>query len=109
MNQLITSILPYVVPSVLIVAGYFCHLAINYIPAQQRTYLKQWADMVVAMVEQQYAGKSDEEKKQIAMDALKGFFKAFNLPCPPDAILSAAIEAAVKFLDINPLQGGKAA
>jgi LL-H family phage holin len=109
MNQLITALIPYVVPSILIVAGYLCHLAINYIPAQQRAYLDKWANMVVAMVEQQFAGKSDEEKKQLAMDELKAFFKAFNLPCPPDAILSTAIEAAVKFLSHTTLQGGKSA
>lgn len=98
MNQFLTDLIPYIVPTALIVAGYLCHLAISHIPSQQRAYLDKWANIVVAMVEQQYAGKSNEEKKQIAMDALKEFFKAFNLPCPPDAILSAVIEAAVKAL-----------
>lgn len=107
MNQLITVLIPYVVPAVLILAGYTIHHFAQYIPAQQRAYLDQWAKMAVAFVEQNYAGKSDEEKKQIAMDTIKAFFKAFNLPCPPDAILSTAIEAAVKFLDnATPLQGG---
>jgi LL-H family phage holin len=108
MNVVITAITPYIVPTVLIVVGYFGHRVVSYIPAQQRTYLDKWASMVVAFVEQNYASKSDEEKKQIAMDELKAFFKAFNLPAPPDAILSTAIEAAVKFLDAT-LQGGKSA
>jgi LL-H family phage holin len=108
MNALVTTLIPYVVPVILIILGYFGHRVISYIPAEQRAYLEQWAKMAVAYVEQNYAGKSDEEKKQIAMDAIKAFFKAFKLPCPPDAILSTAIESAVKFLDAT-LQGGKTA
>jgi LL-H family phage holin len=108
MNALVNALIPYVVPTVLVILVYVWHLIILYIPAQQRAYLDKWASIVVAFVEQNYEGKSDEEKKQIAMDELKAFFKAFNLPCPPDAILSTAIEAAVKFLDTT-LQGGKRA
>lgn len=107
MNQLITAIAPYIVPAVIILAGYFYHLVAVHVPAQQRAYIESFAKTAVAMVEQQFAGKSDEEKKQLAMDAVKGFFKAFNLPCPPDEVLSAFIEAAVKALD-STLQGGKA-
>jgi|SRR5579872_192607 len=110
MNQLITALIPYVVPVVLIVVGYFGHRVISYIPAQQRAYVEQWAKIAVAFVEQNYAGKSDEEKKQLAMDAIKGFFKAFNLPLPSDDILSAFIEAAVnalpKAIPASTLQGG---
>lgn len=108
MNALVTTLIPYVVPAVLIIVGYFGHRALSYIPAQQRAYIEQWAKIAVAMVEQNYAGKSDEEKKQLAMDAIKGFFKAFNLPLPPDDILSAFIEAAVQALS-STLQGGKPA
>jgi len=108
MNVLINALSPYIVPAIIVFVGYFAHRAISYIPAQQRAYAKQWADIVVAMVEQQFAGRSAEEKKQIAMDAIKGFFTAFNLPCPPDAILSALIEAAVNALP-STLQGGKTA
>jgi len=101
MNPLVSALTPYVVPAVLIVLGYFGHRVISFIPAQQRAYAKQWADVVVAMVEQKFANQSDEQKKQLALDALKDFFEAFHLPCPPDAILSALIEAAVLTL-----QGG---
>lgn len=77
---------------------YIYHIAAQHIPAQQRAYIEKWAYAAVAMVEQQFAGKTDEEKKALAMDKLKDFFKAFNLPVPPDDILSAFIEAAVNAL-----------
>lgn len=109
MNQLLTAITPYIVPTIIILAGYFYHLIAVHIPAQQRAYIEAFTKSAVLMVEQQFAGKSNEEKKQIAMDAVKGFFKTFNLPCPPNDILSAFIEAAVKALETSTLQGGKAA
>lgn len=99
MNQLLTAITPYIVPTIIILAGYTYHLVAVHIPAQQRAYIEAFTKSAVLMVEQQFSGKSDEEKKQLAMDAVKGFFKAFNLPCPPDDVLSAFIEAAVKALD----------
>lgn len=77
---------------------YIYHQVSARIPAEKRKYVEQWAAIAVAMVEQQYAGKTNEEKKQIAMGELIGFFKAFNLPVPPDDVLSAFIEAAVNAL-----------
>jgi len=77
---------------------YVYHIAAQHIPAQQRAYIEQWAAVAVSMVEQQYVGKSDGEKKALAMAEVKGFFKAFNLPLPPDDILSSFIEAAVNAL-----------
>jgi LL-H family phage holin len=100
MNTII-ALIPYAVPSALIVIAYYWHRIVAYIPAQQRQYILQFAHTAVMMVEQQFAGKTNEEKKQIAMDAVKGFFVAFNLPVPPDAILSAFIEAAVKALNAS--------
>jgi hypothetical protein len=58
------------------------------------------------VIEQQYAGKSNEEKKVLAMDEVKSFFKAFNLPVPPDDILSSFIEAAVNALPPTTSLGG---
>jgi hypothetical protein len=77
---------------------YIYHIVAQHTPAQQRAYIEKWAAAAVAMAEQQFAGKTNEERKAIAMDALKGFFKAFSLPVPPDDILSAFIEAAVNAL-----------
>jgi hypothetical protein len=77
---------------------YIYHVLAQHIPAERRKYIEQWAAVAVTMVEQQYAGKSNEEKKQIAMGELIDFFKAFNLPVPPADILSSFIEAAVNAL-----------
>jgi uncharacterized phage protein gp47/JayE len=77
---------------------YIYHIAAQHIPAQQRAYIEKWAAVAVATAEQQYAGKSNEEKKAIAMDEVKAFFKAFNLPLPSDDILGSFIEAAVNAL-----------
>lgn len=97
-TAIIVALIPYVVPSVLIVIGYLYHLLAQLLPAQQRAYIERWAAVAVAMVEQQFAGKSNEEKKALAMNEVKAFFRAFNLPVPPDDILSAFIEAAVNAL-----------
>lgn len=104
MNAVLTALIPYLVPIIVIIVGYFYHLVYVHIPAQQRAYIEAWAKIAVAMVEQKFANQTDEQKKQFAVDALKDFFLAFHLPCPPDAILSAFIDAAVNAL----LQGGKA-
>jgi len=109
MNALVTSIAPYVVPTVLIIIGYFWHLFSVHIPGQQRAYITVFAEKAVAMVEQKFAGQTDEQKKAFAMEAVKGFFKAFNLPLPSDAVISAFIEAAVQALPKSTLQGGKSA
>lgn len=77
---------------------YIYHILAQHIPAERRKYIEQWAAVAVATVEQQYIGKSNEEKKIIAMDEVKAFFNAFNLPLPSDDILSAFIEAAVNVL-----------
>lgn len=105
-TAIIVALIPYVVPTVFIVLGYFWHKAVTYIPAQQRAYLDKWAIMAVAYIEQKFAGKTNEEKKALAMNKIKSFFNAFKLPCPPDDILSAAIEAAVNALPKSTLQGG---
>ena len=105
-TQIIIALIPYIVTTVLIVLGYIYHIVAVHIPGQQRAYLEQWAKMAAAYVEQKAAGKSDEEKKALAMSKIKSFFNAFKLPCPPDDILSAAIESAVKFLPKSTLQGG---
>jgi hypothetical protein len=74
-------------------------MIVNHIPAQQRMYIETFAETAVAMVAQQFAGKTNEEKKAIAMTEIKGFFKAFNLPIPPDDVISAFIESAVNALN----------
>lgn len=77
---------------------YIYHIVAQHIPAQQRAYIEKWSSAVVSMVEQQYAGKSNNDKKVIAMSELKDIFQAFKLPVPPDNILSSFIEAAVNAL-----------
>jgi LL-H family phage holin len=77
---------------------YIYHLVAVHIPAEKRKYAERFAANAVAFVEQKYAGDTSEEKKAIAMNAIKGFFKDFNLPAPDDATLSKLIEAAVNAL-----------
>ncbi|HEX9502862.1 MAG TPA: phage holin, LLH family [Patescibacteria group bacterium] len=98
MNVLIASLAQYAVPLVVLIIGYICHIVVVHIPAQQRAYITQWADVAVLKAEQFGAGKTSAEKKQLAMDTLSGFFKAFNLPLPSSDILSSFIEAAVNQL-----------
>jgi hypothetical protein len=105
-TALIIALIPYTLPELIVILVYTYHLVAVHIPGQQRAYLEQWAKMAAAYVEQKAAGKSDEEKKALAMSKIKSFFNAFKLPCPPDDVLSAAIEAAVKFLPKSTLQGG---
>jgi hypothetical protein len=77
---------------------YIYHIVAQRVPAQQRAYIEKWATAAVAMVEQQYSGKSNSDKKLIAMHSIKDFFRAFKLPVPPDDVLSSFIEAAVNAL-----------
>lgn len=107
MNALIVQIMPQIAIIVVAIVGYICHIVFVHIPAQQRAYIEPWARIVSLKAEQFGAGKTNAEKKQMAMDDLVVFFKKFNLPAPPLDILSAAIEAAVNLLpDTNaPLQG----
>ncbi len=98
-TAIIVALIPYLVPEIIVVLVYVYHIVAVHIPAQQRTYVERWATVAVAYVEQKSAGISDEEKKQLAMVKIKGFFKAFNLPIPPDDVLSSFIEAAVQALD----------
>lgn len=98
MTQLFIAIIPYLAPLIIIIVGYFYHIIIVHLPAQQRAYVTQWADTVVAFVEQQFPGSSNAEKKEHAMVMLRLFFKTFKLPIPDDTVLSAFIEAAVNAL-----------
>ncbi len=99
MNALIVQLAPQIAIIVVAILGYICHIVIVHIPAQQRTYIEGWAKVAVAEAEQFGANKTDAEKKQMAMDTITGFFKAFNLPLPPSDVLSSFIEAAVNALD----------
>jgi hypothetical protein len=99
MNALIVQLAPQIAIIVVAIVGYIFHIVVLHIPAQQRTYISQWADVAVAEAEQFGANKTDAEKKQMAMNTITGFFKAFNLPLPPSDVLSSFIEAAVNALD----------
>jgi hypothetical protein len=99
MNALIVQLAPQIAIIVVAVVGYIYHIVAIHIPAQQRTYMEGWAKVAVAEAEQFGAGKTNAEKKQMAMDSITGFFKTFNLPLPPSDILSSFIEAAVNALD----------
>jgi len=110
MNAVILAITPYIVPLIIIVAGWFIHHFSTYLPAQQRAYISMLADMAVRMIEQQFSGYTDAQKQTAALESLKGLFKAFGLPLPDDAILSGIIAAAFHALEnppVNPLQGKK--
>lgn len=103
MNALITALIPYAVPAALIVIGYFYHLLVVHIPAQQRLYFSQFVNNGVLLVEQQYKDKTSEEKKAIAVQAVKSLYKSFHLPAPEDSVISLAIETAVNFIKNNPV------
>jgi len=77
---------------------YIYHHVAVHIPAEQRKHAGEYASDAVAFVEQKFAGKSNEEKKAMAMDVARGFFKKFKLPVPDDETLSKLIEAAVNAL-----------
>jgi hypothetical protein len=83
---------------------YIYHQVAVHVPAEKRKYAERFAASAVAFVAQQYAGRSNEEKKAIAMATAKEFFKTFDLPAPDDEVLSKLIEAAVNALppDIPP-------
>lgn len=106
-TQIIIALIPYAVPTIVVAIGYAYHLAFVHIPAQQRLFIEQWAKIAVLQAEQFGAGKTNAEKKQMAMDTLTILFKTFHLPLPSSAILSAFIEAAVNVLPPTTLQGGK--
>lgn len=101
-NAIIIAIIPCLVPLIIIILGYFYHILVIHLPAQQRLYVETWANTVVAFVEQQFPGSSNTEKKDHAMVMLRSFFKTFKLPVPDDTVLSAFVEAAVNALS-NPL------
>lgn len=77
---------------------YIYHQVRVHIPAEKRKYADSFVSNAVAFVAQKFAGKSNEEKKAIALSTVKGFFKDFGLPAPDDATLSKLIEAAVNAL-----------
>lgn len=98
MNALIVQLAPQIAFIVVAVVGYIYHIVAVHIPTQQRTYIEQWAKIAVLQSEQFGAGKTNAEKKQMAMDAITKLFNTFNLPLPPSDVLSAFIEAAVNML-----------
>lgn len=109
-TPIIVALIPYIVPMAFMGIIYLYHTIIIHLPEQQRTYIESFAATAVQMVEQRFEGRTGDEKKAIAMDALQGFFKAFKLPTPEYYILNSFIESAV--LEMNrikptPLQGGK--
>jgi hypothetical protein len=79
-------------------ALYTYHLVAVHIPAEQRKRVGEYTADAVAFVEQKFANKTNEEKKALAMDIARGFFKKFKLPVPDDETLSKLIEAAVNAL-----------
>jgi flagellar biosynthesis protein FliQ len=109
MNGVITAIVPYIVPTIIVVLGYAIHQTATYIPAQQRAYISMFADMAVRMVESQFASYTEAQKEAAALSAIKDLFKAFNLPVPNDTILTSIIVAAFQALtsSTTTLQGGK--
>ena len=98
MNALIIQLAPQIAIIIVAIVGYIFHIVAIHIPAQQRAYIEQWAKVAVLQAEQFGAGKTNAEKKQMAMDAITKLFSTFNLPLPPTDILSAFIEAAVNLL-----------
>lgn len=103
MNGVIIAIVPYVVPTIIIVIGYVVHRAATYIPAQQRAYISMFADMAVRWVSVKFASYTDAQKEAAALSAIKDLFKSFNLPSPPDSILTAIIAAAFHALENPPI------
>lgn len=103
MNGVITAIVPYIVPTIIVVTGYLYHLIFVHVPSQQRAYISMFADMAVRWVSVKFARYSDAQKEASALTAIKSLFKAFNLPAPPDSILVAIIAAAFTTLENPPI------
>lgn len=99
MSQLALTLIPYLVPAVIIVLGYFAHVMFVYLPSQQQQYVIQVVNMAVMMLKEQFASKTQEQQAQLVLAAVKAFFDALNLACPSDAILQAFIIAAIQALE----------
>jgi len=105
-KDIVVALIPYVAPFIVVGIGYLYHMIVIRLPAEQRSYIESFASTAVHMVEQRFEGKTGDEKRAIAIDALQGFFKAFKLPVPEHYILNSFIESAV--LEMNRVKpGGK--
>ena len=110
MNLLVTMLIQYVIllsiPLFCALIVWLCQHFVRSLPAQQRDALEQFARIAVQQVEQQNAGLSGAAKKQLAMSLMVKLFSTFKIPLPPEEIMSAAIEAAVFFINQLPATVG---
>jgi hypothetical protein len=93
--QLIGNLAIALFPIFIGIAAWLYQRLVQRLPDKQREALSQFAHMAVTSTEQLYSDLSGSGKKQEAMNALAATFKAFGLPVPGTAALSAAIEAEV--------------
>lgn len=94
-QQLISTLLAYLLPVVAALCAYGYQLLAQRLPAQQRNALDQFATVAVQKVEQQYGSSAPGDKKQLAEQIIAELFRAFGLPLPQQAAIDAAIESAV--------------
>ena len=92
---LISNGLIALLPFIAALAAYLYKATVARMPEAQRQALAQFACDAVQFVEMAYTNAPSDQKKAQAMKTIVDFFNEFRLPVPSDAVLSAAIEAAV--------------
>lgn len=93
MNQLIIQLLPYLVPSVVIILTYAWHHVYFLIPQAQRDVLDKVAGPILNIVEADLGLMTPEQKKAKALALIKMAFADFHVPAPPDSVINAFLTA----------------
>jgi len=103
----ISDILIALFPFIVALVVYLYRLAVQRLPESQVARLQQFALMTVQYIQQFYSSSTGAQKKELAMQMLIQLFKEFGLPVPDEAVLNAAIEAAVWIIKQVPTTAAK--
>jgi LL-H family phage holin len=95
-NQVITVItaLTPLYPFLFALAALLFQRLAAKLPHNQQAMLKQIAQLVVSAVEQMGAGKTGQEKKQMAVDMIENILQSFHITIS-SVLIDALVESAV--------------
>ncbi len=97
-EQIAIALMPYIIPSVMVLIIYLFHLIFRALPAKQQEALRQLKDLAspaAQSVEQMYANAKPQEKKSLAIEAIELSLQAAGLPVPSERVISTFVEDAV--------------
>jgi len=92
-GQLVLQLLPYAVPSLVIILTYAWHYVYYLIPAAQRDLLNLVAGPILNQIELQWSNLPLDQKKAKALTLIKAAFTDLNMTPPDDSVINAFLDA----------------